>query len=180
MTVTRQALLAALLIAAAAAAPPRASAQEPVLRALEIAGRGARIGASVTDTEGEDAKTKNGVVVESVTPGGPADKAGMKAGDTITEFDGERVRSVVQFSRLVQETTPGHSVAVAILRGGGRVNVTVAPERRDWTEDFGMRMLDVPRASRAPAPPAPPSIPRSARPEFRYDAPGELRLWNTH
>ena len=47
--------------------------------------------------------------METVTPDGPADKAGIKGGDTITEFDGERVRSTLQFSRLVQETPAGPS-----------------------------------------------------------------------
>src|SRR5438045_541284 len=67
--------------------------------ALEI-GRGARVGATVQDIEEADSKqTKSGVAVETVEPGGPADKAGMKAGDAVTEFDGERVRSVRQFLR---------------------------------------------------------------------------------
>ena len=41
--------------------------------------------------EADDAK-KTGAVIETVTPDSPADRAGMKAGDAIVEFDGERVR----------------------------------------------------------------------------------------
>jgi serine protease Do len=184
MTVlTYGSLAAALLAAAGAGIPLHAAPQEyrPLMQTMEIAGRGARIGVSVTEIEGEDAKApKGGVLVETVTPGGPADKAGIKAGDAITEFDGERVRSVTQFSRLVMETTPGHSVAATLSRGGQRVTVTVTPERRNWSDDFEMRLLDVPRAARIPAPPAPPAMPRTLRPFDRDDFPGVLRLWNTH
>ena len=64
---------------------------------------GSRIGVTVQDVEDADSKDaqrpKAGVVIETVDPGGPADKAGIKAGDTLTDFDGEHVRSVRQFSR---------------------------------------------------------------------------------
>src|SRR5215218_7409225 len=96
----------ALVLATAGLAPVSAAVQdrEPLVRLLDMAGRGTQIGAAVTEMEGDDAKQpKAGVLVETVTPGGPADKAGIKGGDAITEFDGERVRSVRQFSRLVQE-----------------------------------------------------------------------------
>jgi serine protease Do len=174
MTVfTYGSLAAALLAAAGAGVPLHASPQARTLL-QDFAGRGARIGVSVTDIEGEDAKApKSGVLVETVTPGGPADKAGIKAGDAITEFDGDRVRSVTQFSRLVMETTPGHSVPATLSRGGQRVTVTVTPERRNWSDDFEMRLLDVPRAAR-PAPP------RSVRPFDWDDFPSVLRLRNTH
>jgi len=182
MTVfTYGSLAAALLAAAGAGVPLHASPQARTLL-QDFAGRGARIGVSVTDIEGEDAKApKSGVLVETVTPGGPADKAGIKAGDAITEFDGDRVRSVTQFSRLVMETTPGHSVPATLSRGGQRVTVTVTPERRNWSDDFEMRLLDVPRAARIPpTPPAAPPPPRSVRPFDWDDFPGVLRLRNTH
>ena len=40
----------------------------------------------------------------------PAQKAGFKPGDIVVDFDGERVRSSQQFTRLVQETAGGRSV----------------------------------------------------------------------
>ena len=46
----------------------------------------------IDDSDTKDARQpKTGVIVETVNPGGPADKAGVKAGDAITEFDGEKV-----------------------------------------------------------------------------------------
>lgn len=163
MIVSRWGTLAgALLLAAPVAAPARAAAQdrEPVVRAFEFAGRGARIGVTVAEIEGDDAKTpKSGVVVETVSTGSPAEKAGIKTGDTITEFDGERVRSVMQFSRLVQETPAGRSVAVALSRGGQRMTVNVTPETRTLSDDFNMRLLDIPRAARITPTPTPPAAP---------------------
>ena len=184
------ALAGALLLAAPVAAPARAAAQdaaqdvahdvgqdrEPLVRAFEFAGRGARIGVTVAEIEGDDAKApKSGVVVESVSTGSPAEKAGIKVGDAITEFDGERVRSVMQFSRLVQETAAGRSVAVALSRGGQRMTVNVTPETRTLSDDFNLRLLDLPRAARiapTPTPPAAPLAPRS----FMFSRGGRLGI----
>jgi serine protease Do len=182
MTLSRWGALAGALILAAGAgtpAPLYAQNRDSVSRAFEFIGRGAQIGVTVEDLDDADAKqARSGVRVDTVTPEGPADKAGIKSGDTITEFDGERVRSTLQFSRLVQETPPGRQVAVALLRGGQRTNVTVSPERRTWSDDFGVRMLDVPRSTRIPAPARPltprPPLPPSVRPDV-FDLPGMLR-----
>jgi len=177
MTVSRWGALAgAVVVLAGAGAPAPAVAQS---RALEIVGRGAHIGVTVEDLEGDDAKQR-GVRIETVSPGGPADKAGLKAGDTISEFDGERVRSMLHFSRLVQETPPGRAVPVTLTRGGQRMNVTITPDRRSWSDDFGLRLLDVPRgrSTPTPAPPAPPRAPRPPAmvlPEI-FDSPGLFRF----
>jgi serine protease Do len=175
MNVTRWGALAALLTAATGAPAPLL-AQERAARApvFAIAG-GAQIGVAVEDLEEADAKQmKGGVRVETVTPDGPADKAGIKAGDTITEFDGERVRSTMQFSRLVRETPPGRQIQVALARGGQRLNVTVSPEARSLSDDFGFRMLDIPRAMRPPAPARPPT-PRTPPPPAVAPEPFDLR-----
>jgi serine protease Do len=154
-----------VVLAGVTALPADAQSREPLVRALEI-GRGAYIGVTVHDADSTDAKEpKAGVVIEAVTPGSPADKAGMKVGDAITEFDGERVRSTMQFSRLVRETPAGRSVQVILSRGGQRVPVTVTPDRSTFGDDFAMRLLDTPRARLAipPAPPEPPAAPRAPR-----------------
>ncbi len=43
-------------------------------------------------------------------------------------FDGERVRSARQLSRLVAETPAGRTVAVAVVRNGERLSLDVRPE----------------------------------------------------
>jgi serine protease Do len=159
--------VAAALALAGVSAPPAVHAQTPqsLVRALDI-GRGAYIGVTVHDADGTDAKEPKGVVIEVVSPDSPADKAGMKPGDAITEFDGERVRSTLQFSRLVRETPGGRSVPVVLMRAGQRVTATVTPDRSTFGDDFSTRLLDTPRARLMipPTPPAPPAAPRAPRP----------------
>jgi serine protease Do len=59
-----------------------------------------------------------GVYVSEVEKDSPAEKAGLKSGDVITEFNGTHVEGVTQFRRLVRETPPGHSVSVVVTRDG--------------------------------------------------------------
>jgi serine protease Do len=70
------------------------------------------------------------VWIDDVREGTPAARAGFRPGDVVVEFDGERIRSARQFSRLVRETPPGRAVSAAVLRGGSREAVTVTPEAR--------------------------------------------------
>jgi serine protease Do len=90
---------------------------------------------SVRDVEDADAKTAKlaapaGVVIEDVSEESPAASAGIRKGDIVVEFDGERVRSVRQFTRLVQETPAGRKIQTSLVRDGQRVNVTVEPRER--------------------------------------------------
>ena len=95
---------------------------------------GSRVGASVRDVAADElagaGQTEvGGVVVESVAADGPAAEAGLQVGDIVVEFDGERVRSVRQFVRLVQDTPAGRPVQAAVLRNGERQALTITPER---------------------------------------------------
>jgi serine protease Do len=102
------------------------------------------------------------VRVDSVDDGSPAGKAGIKAGDVIVEYDGERVRSTRQFTRLVQETAEGRQVPLAVLRNGQRQMMSAAPEARGREWDFDIdadqlhreveRGLEGMRAFRLPPP----------------------------
>lgn len=94
---------------------------------------GAALGVSVRDVEPAEAekqKIQAGVVVEDVMPDTPADKAGIKRGDVIVQFDGEAVRSASQFTRLVREAAPGRTVKATIVRDGRRSDVQVTPDPR--------------------------------------------------
>ena len=61
-------------------------------------------------------------------PGSAAEKAGIKKGDVIAEFDGERVRGVRHLTRLVTETPDGRTVKAAVVREGKRVDLSVTPD----------------------------------------------------
>jgi serine protease Do len=98
-------------------------------------GRGTHIGVSIRDVDQNDVKrdklaAERGVVVSDVASESPAEKAGLKAGDVIVEFDGERIRSARHFARLVEETPVGRSVQAAVMRGGTRIDVSVTPQAR--------------------------------------------------
>lgn len=97
---------------------------------MMLAGRGQTIGVSVRDLDPTDAtrqKIDAGVLVDDVRANGPAEKAGIKKSDVITEFDGEHVRSVRQFSRLVRETPPGKTVKATVVRDGRKTDVSITP-----------------------------------------------------
>jgi serine protease Do len=102
-------------------------------RVFMLDGRGSSIGVSIRDLEANDATNAKsgpvgGVVIEDVEEDSPAAKAGLKRGDVVVEFDGERVRSARHFARLVQETPDGRSVKTTIVRDGARQSVDVTPK----------------------------------------------------
>jgi serine protease Do len=110
---------------------------------------GARIGVSIRDFNEDElkaGKATTGVVIDDVEADSPAQKAGFKAGDIVLEFDGERVRSTRQFTRLVQETVAGRSVTAAVTRDGQRLTLNVQPRAGgslrffDGSGDFSFAM----------------------------------------
>jgi serine protease Do len=163
---TKSALLGTVVIVAgglgalmAPVAHGQTAARTVAPRAIEVfGGGGSQIGVSIREVEQND--NRGGVLIDEVTTDSPADKAGIKKGDLVVEFDGERVRSVRQFTRLVQETPAGRKIAATLMRDGQRVNVTVEPRESRGFNVFGEGGGDFGGAF--PAPPAPPSVP--ARP----------------
>ena len=176
MTIWKTAALGAALAAAVgagAAMAPVAHSQTRITRTqsprtLEIFAGGSRIGVSIRDLEeGDGTAVKGvtaGVIVEDVTAESAAEKAGIRKGDAIVEFDGERVRSARQLTRLVQETPSGRNVQAAIVREGQRSTVSITPREASGfgfdklgdLANFGdFRYKLAPTPPRPPVPPAP-------------------------
>jgi len=88
---------------------------------------GSRIGLSIEDVADNDAADEGAVVLD-VRSESPAASAGFAEGDILVEFDGERVRSATQLTRLVRETPAGRTVEATVLRDGNRVGLEVTPE----------------------------------------------------
>jgi len=72
-----------------------------------------------------------GAVVRFVEPDGPADKAGIEAGDIITRFNDQVVESVSDLPRLVGATKPGQKASLQVFRRGDYKVLTVTVAELD-------------------------------------------------
>jgi serine protease Do len=86
---------------------------------------------SITDDIAETlgVKENTGALVSSVSPDGPAAKAGIEAGDVILKFDGKDISSVRGLPRVVAQTPIGRSVDVDLLRKGQKKTLKVEVAR---------------------------------------------------
>lgn len=183
MNVWKTTAFAGALVAAAgagAALAPVAHGQNKAAsvwaepQGVQIWSGGGRLGVTARDVSEEDVKTHRlgsaqGVVIDEVRSESAAEKAGFRAGDVVLEYDGERVRSVRQFTRLVQETASGRSVSATVMRDGQKTTLKVQPSDSgafntrsfELLRDFGADRWIAPpaRPIRPPSPPSPPKAP---------------------
>lgn len=66
-----------------------------------------------------------GALVAEVVKGSPADKAGLKQGDIITEYDGKPVKAIGTFRNAISMIKPGTKVKLKVNRSGKMMNFTV-------------------------------------------------------
>jgi S1-C subfamily serine protease len=88
------------------------------------------LGVNLKDITPEDAaslklRDKEGALVADVDRDAPAGKAGLKQRDVIVSFNGQKIRNPQELRRLIHETPPGRTVALAISRDGHALNVNV-------------------------------------------------------
>ncbi len=81
------------------------------------------IGASIQDVTPDIAsslgmKARDGALVADLTPGGPAEQAGLKAGDLVTKADGHDITSASDLTRQVGLARGGDTIHLQILRDG--------------------------------------------------------------
>ena len=76
----------------------------------------------------------NGALVSSVSEGSPAEKAGLKAGDIITEYDGRKVERVSDLPRAVAGTPVGRDVRLGVVRDGMPMTLTAKVAALDAKE----------------------------------------------
>jgi S1-C subfamily serine protease len=72
----------------------------------------------------------SGVLIAEVTPGGPADKAGMQQGDIVIEIDGQEMVESSDVLIAVRDKKPGDTVEVTVDRDGTTQVITVTLEER--------------------------------------------------
>ena len=74
---------------------------------------------------------KNGVLVQKVHSGGPADKAGVKVGDIITTIDGRAIKDGDDLVNEIASRRPGSTIRMGYLRDGKPADTTVTIGDRD-------------------------------------------------
>jgi serine protease Do len=146
-------IIAACVVLAAPAVPAPAMLTSALNIAAQARPSGSYVGITIADANGEQ-----GAQVVRVTADGPADKAGLKAGDVLLTYNGEPILGGQQLGRLVWETPPGRRVKVQYVRNGKTAvaTLTTAPppiparsvdtgSPQNWPPDFGSPMLsDIP------------------------------------
>jgi hypothetical protein len=100
-----------------------------VQRAAPAGGRGGSRAytGTVPDFTGSDVK---GARIADVRAGSPAEKAGMKGGDVIVEFAGQKVTGLQDYSDALIGVKVGQPVPIVVERGGDRLNMTITPSTR--------------------------------------------------
>lgn len=71
-----------------------------------------------------------GVKISGVRAGSPAEKAGLKGGDVIVEFAGQKIVNIYDYTYALDAAKIGQALSVTVLRDGQRLELTVTPEAR--------------------------------------------------
>ena len=86
-----------------------------------------------------------GALVASVAENSPSDKAGVKAGDIILEFNGERIEEMKQLPMIVARTEVGKKVKVKIWRNKKEIIKDITLGRLETSEDFKVAEQNKPK-----------------------------------
>jgi serine protease Do len=87
------------------------------------------LGVSIQDLTPELAKSlgmkgTEGALIAGVESSSPADKAGFKQGDLVTEINGKKIADVTNLRNTVAATSPGTRVEFKIIRNGKELSIT--------------------------------------------------------
>ena len=105
-----------------------------------------------------------GVVLTEIVEGGPAARAGLRAGDVVTSFDGEPLTEAYRLRWLTAATAPGRSVKLQVWRGGK-------------VEPLVLTLAENPRAAPFQPEAAPPALRKEQEPfGFAVDEAGKDSL----
>lgn len=101
-----------------------------------------RIGVTIQEVDKEKAEAfglakAQGALVNAISKGGPAEKAGIEAGDIILKFDGKPVSGSSDLPRIVAGVKPGSKTTATIWRKGTTKDLTITVE--EWKDEAGTR-----------------------------------------
>ncbi|RPG98207.1 MAG: PDZ domain-containing protein, partial [Candidatus Pelagibacter sp. TMED106] len=77
-----------------------------------------------------------GALVASVAENSPSDKAGIKAGDIILEFDGTKIKEMKELPQIVAQTEVGKKVDLKVWRNKKEITKKIKLGRLETSEDF--------------------------------------------
>lgn len=151
----------------------RATVEPRIAMAFEDSESG-WLGVQISDVDAEKVKelklpAERGVLVTEVEKESPAEKAGLKVNDVVTEYNGQRIESAAQFRRMVRESLAGRTAQLTVWRdarsqslsvtlGSGRDRVEksfnwVGPGAREFKFNGDMFKFDMPNIFVAARPP---------------------------
>jgi serine protease Do len=136
------------------------SMAKTILPDLKAKGKVTRgwLGVSVQDITEDIAKSmklkdRSGALINDVFKGDPADKAGLKSGDVITEINGKKIKDTHELLMIIAGFRVGETVMIKVLRDGQEksISITVAERKdqgeiaaaRNGGEAFGMTVQEI-------------------------------------
>ena len=133
--------------------PPQAAQT----RVIKIGG-GSFLGVNIQEVDSDRAKAlklreEAGVEITRIEDDSPAAKAGLKVGDVILSYNGQRVEGIEQFSRYVRETPAGRDVKMQVSRDGNvqTVAAKIGARKNSTTTLFpNMPRIEMPPAGEMP------------------------------
>jgi len=164
--------MAGFLAQAAFAEPPDSPRVHTASNRMVVSHASSYLGVAVVEITSDRAKElrlkeERGVEVTCIDAGSPAAKAGLKPGDVVLEYNGERVEGGKQFVRLVQETPPGHVAKLTVWRNSASENLSATIGQRQpgvmafsFDGPLAMSMPSMPEQA-MPAVPIMPDMPRT-------------------
>ncbi len=82
---------------------------------------------TIPDYAGDDVE---GLLLSGVRAGGPAEKAGLQAGDIIVKFGGQDIKNIYDYTYALDAVKVGKPLEVVVMRDGKRMEFTMIPEAR--------------------------------------------------
>tara|TARA_B100001996_G_scaffold245073_1_gene189776 strand:+ start:507 stop:1913 length:1407 start_codon:yes stop_codon:yes gene_type:complete len=83
-----------------------------------------------------------GALVASVAENSPSDKAGIKAGDIILEFNGVLINEMKELPKIVAQTEVGKNVEVKVWRNGKEISKKIKLGRLETSDDFKTKKIE--------------------------------------
>jgi hypothetical protein len=114
-------------IALAIADEPQRIAFTKVKAESRPAGRGFRVYLGTVPSYGD---SNDGLKLDGVRPGSPAEKAGLRAGDVIIKIGNLPIKNVYDYTYALGELRAGEEITVVIRRDGREQTLRITPEKR--------------------------------------------------